>query len=157
MIRKTSHVQTGRSHGAGRPQRQLDGHPEHGTKHTTEEGSEDEFTQITDNETEYGTDIDTEYKANGETEEVSEDSTKRITLTETEDGAVDQPELQPQGEQALPAPDFETEALLSHALELDPINREEVFDYIVVKTKELRGKRHGWFFETEVGKTVGNH
>ncbi|KAL5366409.1 hypothetical protein BJX96DRAFT_160889 [Aspergillus floccosus] len=45
--------------------------------------------------------------------------------------------------------------MLPHALELDPIDREEIFDFIVVKTKERHGKRYGWFFETDVGKTVG--
>jgi DNA-dependent RNA polymerase auxiliary subunit epsilon len=44
---------------------------------------------------------------------------------------------------------------LPHALKLDPIDCEEVFNYILVKTKERHGERCGWFLETDVAKTVG--
>ncbi|KAF7125197.1 hypothetical protein CNMCM5793_001306 [Aspergillus hiratsukae] len=135
LRREMYHVQTGRSDDAERPQSHLDGHPEHGTRHATEEDSEVDINCITDTEADTETDPDTD--------------------TEVEDGAVDQPASQLQGEPALPAPDFETEAMLPHALELDPIDREEVFNYILVKTKERHGERYGWFFETDVGKTVG--
>jgi hypothetical protein len=142
MIRRISHAQTGRSHDAERSQSRLDDHPEPGTKHATED-SEVHIDRITDTEadTETNTTINTE--------------TNTATNTEIEDGDIAQPASQLQGEQALSAPGFETEAMLPHSLELDPVNREEVFDYIVVKTKERHGNRYGWFFETDVGKTVG--